>query len=344
MDGMATQMWRLVGTVIVSLIWIARFASAQSLERFSFAEPHLGTIIELTLYAPEESVANEGAQAAFTRVKELDRIFSDYKPGSEAMRLCENAGSGRPVKVSSELFHLLRQAVAVSEQTDGAFDVTVGPLVQLWRRARREKRLPNPDEIAIAKKCVGWRHVTFDEAEQTIELKRPGMRLDFGGIAKGYIAQDVARVLRQRGLNQTLVAVAGDIVASDPPPNAEGWKIGVAPLDRPNGAPSRLLLLKNGAISTSGDAFQFVEIAGVRYSHIVDPQTGLGLTGRSSVTVVARDGTMADALATAVCVLGSERGLKLIEDSDQTDALIVQATDSGIRVLESKTFRAHEMK
>lgn len=324
------------------LAWIES-TSAQSLERFSFAEPHLGTIIELTIYAPEETVANEAARTAFTRVKELDRIFSDYKNDSEVMRLCETAGSGRPVKVSPELFQVLKQALEVSERTDGAFDVTVGPLVKLWRKARKEKMLPADVDIKSAKELVGWKRVTMNESHQTVELQKLGMQLDFGGIAKGFIAQEISRLLKEQGLRQTLVAVSGDIVAGDPPPGSDGWKVRVAPLERSNAASSRLLRLKNCAISTSGDAFQFVEIAGVRYSHIVDPATGLGLTRRSSVTVLAPNGTTADAWDTAVCVLGPDRGLKLLEATDSIAVLIVQATDDGVSVVESRNFAQYEV-
>ena len=344
MNSMATQTWKFVGVGIVTLVGMARIASAQSLERFSFAESHLGTIVELTLYAPEETVANEAARAAFSRIKELDLIFSDYKAESEVMRLCEQAGSGRSVKVSGELFTLLKRARTVSEKSDGAFDVTVGPLVQLWRKARKFKTLPMPDEIAAAREKVGWKLVVLDEDQRTVELTKPGMRLDFGGIAKGFIAQEISRLLRERGLPQSLVAVAGDIVAGEPPPGSLGWKVGVAPLDRPNGPSSRLLSLKNRAISTSGDAFQFVEIAGVRYSHIVDPTTGLGLTRRSSCTVVASDGTTADAIATAVCVLGPEKGISLVETSEGIEALIVLATAEGTQVSVSTKFHEHELK
>ncbi len=342
MDGMATQKWRRLGSLIVILIWTSTPAPARSQERFQFAEPHLGTIVEITLYASEETVANDAAKAAFARIKELDQIFSDYKSDSETMRLCETAGSGQAVKVSPELFYVIRRSLEISEKSNGAFDVTVGPLVQIWRRARKQKILPTDDEIKIAKASVGWKLVKIDEATQSVELKQTGMRLDFGGIAKGFIAQNVSQFLREKGHRQTLVVVAGDIVAGDAPPNTAGWKVGVAPLDRPNGAVSRLLLLKNIAISTSGDAFQFAEIKGVRYSHIVDPQTGIGLTQRSSVTVVAEDGTTADALATAICVLGPEQGLKLIEGRDRIEALIVLATDDGPRVVESKSFRSYE--
>ncbi|WP_040592693.1 FAD:protein FMN transferase [Schlesneria paludicola] len=331
-------------TVFIALLWVASSTSAQSLERFSFAEPHLGTIVEITLYAPEETVANEAAKAAYARLGELDRIFSDYKSDSEVMRLCVDAGSRGPVKVSPELFQQLELSLRIAEQSDGAFDVTVGPLIKLWRRARKEKTLPTPEEIASAKASVGWQDVALDATNQTVELKRSGMQLDFGGVAKGYIAQQMSRRLREHSLNCTLVAVAGDIVAGDAPPKAAGWKVGVAPLAAKQSSPSRLLLLKNCAISTSGDAFQFVEIGGIRYSHIVDPQTGLGLTKRSSVTIVARDGAVADALATAVCVQGPEKGLSLAESSPQIEALIVEATEQGTRVIETSGFKQLEWK
>ena len=207
------------------------------------------------------------------------------------------------------------------------------------------------ENVIAARELVGWKHVKLDAQCRTVELLKPGMQLDFGGIAKGYIAQQVRDLLVRRGQNRCLIAVAGDIVAGDPPLDADGretagWKIGVAPLDKPNGPPSRMLRLKNCSVSTSGDAFQFVEIGGVRYSHIVDPKTGLGLTQRSSVTIIAPDGANADGLATAVTILGVERGLKLIEQSQnaasthRTAALIVFAGSDGLTVSESPHFKA----
>ena len=313
-------------------------AQAQAPQRFEFREPHLGTIVEVTLYAPEEEAANQAARAVFDRIEELNRILSDYQPDSEAMRLCRTAGSGQAVVVSRELFDVLKRSVDLSAATGGAFDVTIGPLVKLWRTARRQRKLPDSRQLEAARQLVGWKTIRLNQKDRSIELLTPGTLLDFGGIAKGYIADEARAVLRTRGLKQCLIAVAGDIAAGDPPPGTDGWKIGVAPLDKPDGPPSRLLRLANCSISTSGDAFQFVQIDGVRYSHIVDPGTGLGLTRRSSVTVVAPDGATADGLATAVSILGPERGLKLIAANKETAALVVQATDDGLVVSESPDF------
>ncbi len=326
-------------------------AMAQALKRYEFSEPHLGTLVAVTLYAPTETVATEAAVAGFARIKALNRILSDYLDESEVSRLCRTAGSGTAVEVSPELLDVLSRSLALSEATDGAFDVTISPVIKLWRTARKQRQLPNPQYLAAARELVGWKHVKLDAKRRTVELLKPGMQLDFGGIAKGYIAQQVRDLLARRGQNRCLIAIAGDIVAGDPPLDAdgketEGWKIGVAPLDKPDGPPSRMLRLKNCSVSTSGDAFQFVEINGVRYSHIVDPQTGLGLTQRSSVTILAPDGADADGLATAVTILGVERGLKLIDQSQHTAAshkiaaLIVLATSNGLTVSESPHFKA----
>ena len=315
---------------------------AKPLKLWQFRETHLAVPVDLRVYAAEEAVAKEASRAAYERIEELNLIFSDYDADSEAMRLCR---SERPVRVSPELFLLLKRSVSLSRDTDGAFDVTIGPLIKQWRRARRKKELPKPEQIAAAKALVGYQHVNLFEPDRTAQMLQPGMHLDFGGVAKGYIAEEAYTVLEEKGCPCSLVAVAGDVFAGDAPPDAPAWKIGVAPLEKPDGPPSRYLALKRQAVSTSGDAFQFVEIDGVRYSHIVDPRTGLGLTRRGSVTVIAPHGWQADALATTVCILGPEKGLKLIDDNKDIEALIVTATDGGPSVTrESSGFRDQQWR
>ncbi|MBM4075881.1 MAG: FAD:protein FMN transferase, partial [Planctomycetes bacterium] len=296
---------------------------SQTLERFEYAEPHLGTLVEITLYAPTEQVANEAAEAAYGRIEELNRILSDYNPDSEVMRLCRTSGTQTQVAVSSELFELLSDSQNISDRTTGAFDITIGPLVRLWRKARKEKRLPDPMDLEQARRLVHWKNIKLDPQGKTVELTQAGMSIDFGGIAKGYIAEQARQVIINQKFPKCLVAVAGDIAVGDPPPNKEGWRIGIAPLEKPDGPPSRFVTLSNCSISTSGDAFQYIEIDGVRYSHIVDPTTGLGLTHRSSVTVIAKKGAIADGLATAITVMGKEKGLKLLEHFPNTEAYVV---------------------
>lgn len=323
---------------MLQLIWIpTALLFAAEPARYTFTETHMGSRVQITLYASEEARAKRAATAAFLRVAELDGIMSDYRPTSELMQLCQKAGMG-PVRVSADLFTVLSHAQEVSRRSDGAFDVTVGPVGKLWRRARKSFQLPDPDDLTKARALVGWDMLTLDPKARTVALRKKGMQLDLGGIAKGYAADAAVKVLKELGVPQALVAISGDIMAGDPPPGAEGWKIGLAPLEGTRVPPTRFVLLKNAALSTAGDAEQYVEIDGKRYSHIVDPKTGLGLVGRVGVTVIARAGMTADALDTAACVLGPERGLKLVEETPGAAALFVRKTAKGEEVIESKAF------
>jgi thiamine biosynthesis lipoprotein len=303
-------------------------AAGESLERYEFAQIHMGVPFTIRFYAPDQAVATEASRAAFRRIKQLNAMLSDYDPESELMRLSRTAGSGQAVKVSPELLLLLSRSKELWRRSDGAFDVTVGPVVRLWRRARRDGRLPDAAALAEARRAVGSQFLKIDVKGGTVELAQPGMRLDLGAIAKGYAADEALRVLKEHGVSRALVDASGDLAVGDPPPGRQGWRIAVAPLDRKDRGPRPSLVIANGAVATSGDAYQHVEIGGVRYSHIVDPKTGLGLTTSSSVTVIAPDGMTADALASAVSVLGPQRGLALIEETKGAAALVVQVEDS----------------
>lgn len=305
-----------------------------ALKRFEYSEPHMGTMFRIVLYAPDASAAGRASTVAFARVAELDNIMSDYKPTSELMQLSARAGSP-PVKVSADLYRVLEAGERLAERSDGAFDATVGPEVRLWRRTRRRHELPDPVRFERARELVGYKLLKLDPRQRTAQLLKPGMLLDLGGIAKGYAADEALAVLKRFGISSALVAAAGDIAVGDPPPGKPGWRIEVAPLnpESRNGAAGsrRYVVLHNAGVSTSGDEEQHVEIGGVRYSHIVDPKTGRALTGHQSVTVVARDDFAADGLATAVSVLGPERGLKLIEGTHGAGVLFVKQTEDGIR-------------
>ncbi|MEX2154980.1 MAG: FAD:protein FMN transferase [Gemmatimonadaceae bacterium] len=263
--------------------------------RHEFRELHMGVEVRIVLYAPDDSAARGAARAAFSRIAELEDIMSDYRPESELRRIERRPSEW--VKVSEELFQVLARAVEVADATDGAFDPTVGPLVALWREARRLNRLPAARALDSARAVVGWRRVALDTAGRRVRLAVPGMRLDLGGIAKGDIIQRAADGLRARGVASSLIEAGGDIVVGEPPPTHRGWPIA---------AQDSVMVLSNAAISTSGPSIQFVEIDGTRYSHIVDPRTGLGLTSARHATVIAAHGALADALATALTLLSSE--------------------------------------
>jgi thiamine biosynthesis lipoprotein len=285
----------------------------RSLQRYEYTQLRMGVGMRIVVYAPGEEPAVRACQETFKRAADLEQIMSDYRPDSELMHLCQRAVR-KSVRVSKELFYILQRAQKLASQTSGAFDVTVGPLVQLWRRARQSKQLPSERERMEAMAKVGWHKLELNVCTRTARLEAEGMRLDLGGIAKGYACDEALRVLRRHRLNRALVEMGGDMVMGDAPPGQDGWKIdlpdfGMRNSEFRNG--STLKFLKKVAVSTSGDTEQFVEIDGVRYAHIVDPRTGLGLTTRAMATVIAPNGITSDSLATAACVLGESRAYEL---------------------------------
>jgi thiamine biosynthesis lipoprotein len=193
--------------------------------------------------------------------------------------------------------------------------------------------------IAEARKLVGSDKMVLDPAARTVDLTLPGMKLDVGAIAKGYAAQAALDVLRSMGIRRALVGGAGDIVVGDPPPDADGWKVAIAPVDPRSSYRPPTLLLKSAAVSTAGDAERFVVIDGHRYSHIVNPRTGMGHEDRAAVTVVAPDGATADALETTAYLLGPGRGLKLVDETPGAAALFQRLTPEGVKTFESSRFR-----
>src|SRR5205823_12157791 len=211
----------------------------------------------------------------------------------------------------------------------------VGPVVSLWRKARREKRLPDPAKLAAAMSAVGYQKLRLDAKRHTAELLGPHMRLDLGAIAKGYAADEAIKILRLMGVTRALVSGGGDMAAGDPPPGKNGWRVEVAPLDAPNAPPARFVWLANAGLATSGDLFQHLEINGKRYSHIVDPHTGVGLTDHSLVTVIAPDGITADGLSTAISVLGPKGGARLVEKTTGAAAYMVRMPCDRIEMIES---------
>ncbi|MEO8333976.1 MAG: FAD:protein FMN transferase [bacterium] len=288
--------------------------------RFEFSELHMGVEVRIVMYAREEQQARAAARAAFDELAVLEDIMSDYRPKSEIRSL-----GNRPsewLKASEPLFTVLARAVEVARASDGAFDPTLGPLVALWRESRRVRRLPSDAQLDSARMRVGWRHMALDSVRRRIRLARRGMRLDLGGIAKGYAVQRATQVLRTRGVVSALVEAGGDITVTDAPPGEAGWRIDVPGAD--SSVRARASALTNASISTSGPSAQFVEIGGVRYSHVVDPRTGIGLTSGAQATVIATDGALADALSTALTVLSGRAVASLLARYPGTTASITR--------------------
>ena len=212
---------------------------APPLTRFEFERPQMGVPFRIVLYAETAAQADTASAAAFARVSALNAALSDYEDDSEISRLSKTAGSGRTVPVAPDLWNVLAAAQKLSARSDGAFDVTVRPLVQLWRRARRQREMPSLDRFAAAREVTGYQNLELDARHHTATLKLPGMQLDLGGIAKGYAADEALKTLRAHGITRALVAVAGDMTAGDAPPGKPGWRVEVPSLDVPGAPPAQ---------------------------------------------------------------------------------------------------------
>ncbi|NMC19891.1 MAG: FAD:protein FMN transferase [Thermogutta sp.] len=309
------------------------------LQRVVWEGEEMAAPLRIVCYHASAEHATAACRQAASRIRELNAVFSDYQEDSEVRRLCETAGRRLAVPVSPDLWELLSLSLEISRQSGGAFDVTLGPLIRLWRRARTLRELPPAWRFEEARRAVGFDKLRLDADGRTVELTAPGMRLDFGAIAKGYAVDAALQVLRENGVPRALVDLGGDIGLGDPPPGREGWIVAVAPPE-PDRPPSLFTCLRNCGTATSGDRYRFVIIEGVRYSHILDPKTGLGITTPREVMVIAPTGAAADAWATAISVLGPEAGLPLIDALADTAALILQSEDGKTAVYRSRRWPA----
>jgi thiamine biosynthesis lipoprotein len=324
----------------IALCWCLFAVSllgAGELKRYESVEPHMGTLVRITLYAPDEQHARAAFRSAFDRIRDLDAILSDYKPDSELNRIAKTAVA-RPTGISDDLLAVLTASQELAEVTHGAFDITQGPVIQLWRDARRSERLPDETALHEAEKRTGFRKLHVDVKKRSVTFDAAGMSLDVGAIGKGYAASEALAAVRRLGLRSALVAVSGDLAFSDAPPGERGWRIGVHTVDPAVAGVPAVLELTNAAVSTAGNSEQHLDVNGRRYSHIIDPSSGLGLIDDITVTVVAKHGLDADGLDTAISVLGPERGLALIESREDAAALIIQRTSTGIKTRASSRF------
>ena len=286
----------------------------------------MGVDFRIDLYAGSEMAADSAFKAAFARIATLEQCMSNYRADSELSRLCTNATKNKSIRVSDELWEVLVYAKRISYLSGGAFDVTIGRVTKLWRRARRQRELPTEQRIAGELEFVGFEKLVLNPSDQSVMIRTPGLLIDLGAIGKGYAADEAMRILEDLGITRAVVNASGDVRFGAPPPDSTGWPTGIGALSAA-GPPILLQSQSQGAVATSGDAFQFLEINGKRYSHILDPRSGMPVQVRSSVSVWAATGMAADALASAVSVLGPRRGLRLVRKLDGVEALVIWDRD-----------------
>ena len=327
-DTTTIPMTRRHFTQALTTALLAAPEQAGAVPLWSRAEPHMGCLWTLTLPDLDPAAAEKAAQAVFAEIARLNGIFSDYEPASELNRLCDQAGKDIPVPVSTELFDILQQSKAMSGFSGGVFDITLAPCVRLWRRSRRRGELPDNESLTKARARTGWQAMKLDAAARTVHLAKPGMQLDLGGIAKGWTQDACLKLLRDRfKITAVLLDAAGQVAAGDPPAGRDSWQIALQAM--PDGSTDRIPL-RGANVATSGNHYQFVEIGSRRYSHLIDPRTGLGSTVSRQASVIAATGSLADALTKLCCLMEPEASLALIRSRyPEVQIRISQAMPDG---------------
>ena len=329
-DDLRKAMVSLVLTGLVGCVEVSPVPESVVVKR---TQMHMGTLVSITAVASDKKVAQGAIQAGFDEIKRLERLLSTWSSASELSHVNDAAGR-HPVEVSRETFDIVARSIEIARLTQGGFNIAVGPAVDLWGVTERQY-IPSDAELDQLKALVDWTNIQLDRDARTIFLPRGGMRIDVGGIGKGYAADHAVDEMKQAGAQGGVVALSGDIKTFGTLPDAGGFPVGINH-PREEGALIAVMDLKDEAISTAGDYERFFERDGVRYHHILNPQTLRPARDCQSVTVVAKEGTMADGLDTGIFVLGPERGMALVERLPHVEAIIIDhegkmTVSSGLR-------------
>ncbi|MHA4811374.1 FAD:protein FMN transferase [Flavitalea flava] len=322
--------------------------NARSQKKYVFERPEMGSPFTISLYGPDSPTdslrVTEAAAAAFRKSDSLNGILSDYLDSSEINRLSATSGQGRYVMVSAPLFDIIQRAQTAARLSKGSYDITIGPVVQLWRKSRKTQLFPDVVALRGALDRTGYPYLHLDTSAHSVWLEKTGMKLDVGGLGKGFVAQAALDLLRQYGFPCAMVNAGGKIVTGQAPPGKTGWTIGInAPGEKERILPL-FLSLAGYSVATSGDIYQYVEFGGKRYSHIVNPKTGIGLTRRRNVTAIAGDGTTADWLATACSILSLRQSFRLIRQFPGAALYVTEIKNGKLFQKNSNNFRSYLIK
>lgn len=308
-----------LGTLLVGCAGFPIHAEPVVVKR---VQMHMGTLVTITAVARSEAIAQSAATAGFAEIHRLEELLSTWIPTSELSRVNFSAGV-MPVHVSPETLTVVQRAMQVAEMTDGGFNIAIGPAVDVWN-VTEGQRIPTEAELDTLRPLVDLQAVHLDVREQTIFLEKAGMRIDVGGIGKGYAADRAVEALWEAGAIAGVVALSGDIKTFGRLPDNKMFPVGIQH-PREDGSVLAWMELQDEAISTAGDYERFFERDGVRYHHILDPRTLQPARSCQSVTVIAREGVWADGLDTGIFVMGPERGMELVEQLPDVEAIIVDA-------------------
>lgn len=304
--------------------------------KFHFTEQKMGSPFNLVFVEKDSIQAIKISKECFLLVDSLVSILSDYDSSSELSKLNANAGIG-PIQVSPLLLEILLLSKSAYEKSGHSFDISIGPLSALWRNARKTKSFPKEQDVLLAKKLVGFENIKIDSLSHTVELTLKGMRLDLGGIAKGYVADQVLQLLNKNSVFSALVDAGGDISMSNAPLLTKGWLLGINEPEQTEKLLATKIQIANKAVATSGDVYQYLFHNGKKYAHITNPLTGYGVTYQRNVTIIAKNGVTADWLATACSILPIAEALAIVK-KEQAEVLISTLVNKKIKIIKSKGF------
>lgn len=281
----------------------------------------MGSNFDLTVVAPNDQLAQDYINLAVGEIQRIEKLISSWDPNSQTSLINNNAGI-RAVKIEQELFDLIDRALRISKLTDGAFDISYASMDNIWMFDGSMTSMPSEKAIRASVEKVGYKNIVLDPDERSVFLKRQGMKIGFGAIGKGYAADMAKALLIKNGVASGIINASGDMSTWGKQPNGEAWKVAITnPLDKEKAF--ALLPITNGAVVTSGNYEKFVILNGKRYSHIIDPRTGVPSSGVLSATVFAPKAEIADALATAIFVMGSDVGINRINQLPNIECVVI---------------------
>lgn len=303
-----------------------------ALTEYKTSERLMGNHFEITVVAEDEAWAREKINMAIAEIRRIEKLLSTFDQASQTSQVNSHAGIAA-VKVDQEFFDLVKRSIKISEITDGAFDISYGSIdKRLWNFDRSMTALPDAATARQMVSLINYRNIILHEKDCSIMLKEKGMRIGFGGIGKGYAAEMAKAVLKKEAVESGIVNASGDLTAWGRQANGKAWTIGIANPDQAS-LPFARLDISDMAIATSGNYEKYITINGKKYSHTINPKTGLPVTGIKSVTIISPNAEIADALATPVTIMGVKVGLQLVDQLQHVECIII---DDNNKIYSSK--------
>ncbi len=292
------------------------------MKEFRKSQKLMGNMFEITVVDDRDSVAFEHIETAVLEIQRIENLLTTYKDNSQTNLINRNAGI-KPVKVDAEVFQLIERSQRISEITDGYFDISYGGIDKtFWNFDREMKQLPDAELVKEHLKLVNYKNILLDAESQTVFLKEQGMRIGFGGIGKGYAAEMAKRILQERNVISGVVNASGDLTTWGTQADGKPWTIGIA--DPDNAAlPFSYMNITNTSVATSGNYEKFVMIGGKKYSHTINPKTGMPVSGIKSVTIICPNAEIADAMATPVGIMGIDAALNMVNQINHLECIII---------------------